>query len=291
MGAGTPEYHRPRRSRLNGGTEWPARSERANVLVVTRGHPFDRDSFFSVFEANPEIEWSNVEHPAAQLMFRPDVAAHFDCFVFYDMPGIEFRAGEAPRFFEPPDFYVAGLRAMLDAGTPLVVLHHACAAWPAWPEWSEIVGSRFLYQPAQVRGVAMPDSGYALEVAHTVTPVADHPITEGVESFTLVDELYLAPVFDDSVTPLFVSDFEFVDSNFSSAALALKGRLNERGDWHHPPGSSLVGWVKRAGNSPVVYLQFGDGPSTHADPNYRRVLGNAIRWACSPAAGAWARRN
>jgi len=56
----------------------------------------------------------------------------------------------------------------------------------------------------------MPDSGYLLDVAHMVTPVADHLITEGIEALTLVDELYLAPVFKDSVTPLFVSDFEFV---------------------------------------------------------------------------------
>ena len=290
MAADTPEYHRPRRARLNGGTAWPD-DDRNNVLVVTRGHPFDRNAFFSMFEANGEIEWSHAEQPAAQLLFAAEVAARFDCFVLYDMPGIEFRAGGVPGYFEPPAEYVASLRALMDAGHPFVILHHACAAWPAWPEWSEIVGSHFLYQPGESRGQPMPDSGYALDVTHTVTPIAEHPITEGVEPFTLVDELYLAPVFEDSVVPLFVSDFEFVDTNFSSAALALQGQLNARGDWKHPPGSNLVGWVKSAGSSPIVYLQFGDGPSTYNDPNYRQVLANAIRWACSDEAAQWARTN
>ncbi len=290
MQADAPDYHRQRRARLNGSTAWPD-DDRNNVLVVTRGHPFDRNAFFSVFEANREIEWSHAEHPAAQLLFTPDSAERFDCFVLYDMPGIEFRSGAAPHFFEPPESYVRNLRLLLDAGHPLVILHHACAAWPAWPEWSEIVGSHFLYQPGESRGVPMPDSGYALDVTHTVTPVASHPITDGIEPFTLVDELYLAPVFEDSVTPLFVSDFAFVDENFSSADLALKGHLNARGDWTHPNGSNLVGWVKSAGNSPIVYLQFGDAPSTYEDPNYRQVLANAIRWACSEAAADWARRN
>ena len=262
----------------------------SHALVVTRGHPFDRTAFFAVFEANDEIVWSHAEHPAAQLLFDPEAAHHFDCIVLYDMPGIAFRADGLPDFFAPSDSHIANVRALLDAGMPLVVLHHACAAWPAWPEWAEIVGAHFLYQAGQSRGNATPDSGYALDVTHTVTPVADHPITAGIEPFTLTDELYLAPVFEDDVEPLFRSDFDFVDTNFSSAALALQGRLNERGDWTHPPGSNLVGWVKRARNSPLVYLQFGDGPTAYRDPNYRKVLANAIRWACSDDAAQWAQR-
>jgi len=284
------DYHRPRSKRgprSNGGTAWP-RDDRNHALVVTRGHPFDRSGFLGVFEDNEDIEWSHVEHPAAQLLFSPDAASNFDCYVLYDMPGIEFRPADVPLFFEPPEFYVEGLEAMLAAGQPLVILHHACAAWPAWPRWSEIVGSHFLYQPGQSRGAAMPDSGYALDVTHTVTPVANHPITAGIEPFTLVDELYLAPIFEDSITPLFVSDYEFVDTNFSSADLAVRGQLNTRGDWTHPPGSNVVGWIKAAKASPIVYLQFGDGPSAYQDPNYRRILANAITWACSPAARTWA---
>ena len=285
-----PDYHRARRSRLNGGTAWPS-DDRDHVLVVTRGHPFDRNGFFSVFEANANIEWSHAEHPAAQLLFAPELAANFDCFVLYDMPGIAFSsAGGPPQFNDPPPTHVANVRALLQAGLPLVILHHACAAWPTWPDWSEIVGSHFLYQPGQSRGVDLPDSGYALDVTHTVTPVPGHPITEGIEPFALTDELYLAPVFEDSVEPLFRSDYDFVDTNFASAALALQGQLDTRGDWTHPPGSNLVGWVKRSGNSPIVYLQFGDGPTAYQDPNYRQVLANAIQWACSDEAAEWARR-
>lgn len=285
-----PEYHRRRARPASGLTRRPRPDEgRHNVLVVTRGHPFARDPFYAVFEANPDIEWSGVEHPAAQRMFTPEFADDFDCYVLYDMPGIVFGPG-GPEFYDPPDDYVDGVLAMCDAGVPFVILHHACAAWPTWPEWAELVGGHFLYQPGESRGEPRPDSGYVIDVAHTVSPVGDHPITAGIDPFELVDELYLANVFEDSVTPLFRSGFEFVDTNFFSAANAVAGRLNDREGWSHPPGSDLVGWVKTHRNSPIVYLQFGDGPATYGNENFRRILANAIRWACSDDARGWAAR-
>lgn len=284
-----PEYHRGRSSRnRSGSTEWPDRTERDHVLVVTRGHPFARDPFFSIFEANGDIEWSHIEHPAAQKAFTPEFSAGFDCYVLYDMPGIVFRPGDTPRFYDPPADYREGVLAMCDAGFPLVILHHAAAAWPTWPEWDELVGARFLYQPGEIRGRAVPDSGYVIDVPHRVSPVADHPICAGIEPFDLVDELYLNQVHEGDVTPLFRSDADFVDTNFFSSANALAGRMNDREGWSHAPGSNLVGWVKTHRRSPIVYLQFGDGPATYANPNFRQILANAIAWASSRAARLWA---
>ena len=42
-----------------------------NLLVVTRGHPFERDNFFSMVDALG-CDWSHVEHPAAQSFFKKD---------------------------------------------------------------------------------------------------------------------------------------------------------------------------------------------------------------------------
>lgn len=290
MTSDMPEYHRGK-SGKGGQTFFPPPGAKKNILLVTRGHAFVRDEFYAVFEENPEIEWSGVEHPAAQLMFSPQIARNFDCYVLYDMPGIEFkRHGDGvPVFHEPPQHYKDGLLAMLDEGKPLVILHHACAAWPAWPEWAEIVGGHFLYQPGKSRGANKPDSGYRIDVPHIVSPVLAHPITAGVEPFELTDELYLFEVFEDSVIPLFRSDYVFAAENFYSAKLALAGKLNANEGWQHAAGSNLVGWIKRYRNSPIVYLQFGDGPATYRHPSFRKILQNAIRWACSPEALCWAR--
>jgi len=136
-------------------------------------------------------------------------------------------------------------------------------------------------QPAVLRGTQYPDSGYRFDVRHTVEVIdPTHPVCAGLgDSFTLIDELYCFPVFESDVTPLLRTTFDTTDPTlFSSADLAIRGRRGSNEGWSHPPGSALVGWTKPAGNSRAVYLQFGDGPVTYADPSYRRVLANAIAW-------------
>ncbi len=285
------DYHESGRSSPTGQTFWS--KDKKKVLLVTRGHPFARDAFYNIFESNPDIEYSAVEHPAAQLMFNPEFAKNFDCYVQYDMPGIEFNrdpnSDGRPRFVEPPQYYKDGVMAMLEAGFPLVIMHHTCAAWPAWPEWSEIVGGHFLYFPMKSRGVDKQDSGYNIDVPHKVSPVANHPITAGIEPFDIVDEVYMSEVFEDSVVPLFRSSWEFTDQNFFSSKLALQGKYYSNEGWSHPPSSNLVGWVKTYKNSPIVYLQFGDGPATYKNETFRKILRQAINWACSDEAKVWAR--
>lgn len=263
------------------------------VLLVTKGHPFDKQAFFDVFDANRDIDWTHVEQPAAQALFHPERAAGFDVIVMYDMPGIRFTRSDPPtEFAAPPPDYVAGFRSLLEAGKGLVFLHHAVAGWPAWPEYAEIVGGRFHYQPATLRGVAYPDSGYRFDVTHNVEVLdPGHPVCAGLgDGFEITDELYLYPVFEDSVVPLMRTTFDMGDpSAFYSADLAIRGARNSNDGWTHPRGSQLVAWAKNAGNSPVVYLQFGDSPNTYADPNYRRALSNAIAWVGSAAAHEWAR--
>ena len=76
-----------------------------NVLLVTKGHPFRKEPFFSVFDRNPEIVYTHVEQPAAQALFNPQAAEPYDAIVLYDMPGIRFGAdGGGMAYDDPPDW-------------------------------------------------------------------------------------------------------------------------------------------------------------------------------------------
>ena len=268
------------------------------ALLMTKGHPFDKGAFLGLFDAlaadptSPLQDYTHVEQPAARLFFDPDAAAPWDVFVMYDMPGIRFTGGDPPAVFEePPPSLIEGSKRLLDAGKGMVFLHHALAGWPAWDEWARVVGGRFHYQPARLGGVDYPDSGYRHDVTHTVDVVDEsHPIVAGVEPcFEITDEVYLAPILDDAVHPILRSRHQFTDDRFFSADLAIRGTRYSNDGWSHPPGSDLLGWVKHAGNSPVAYIQFGDGAATYAHPQYRRILANAIGWAASVEAHQWAR--
>lgn len=262
-----------------------------NLLVAVRGHPFERDAFARLFDGFPGITATMVDQPAAALLMTPEMAAAFDVLVLYDMPGLDLAEGPVrPRIIDPDPRFKEGFARLLDAGKGVLALHHALAAWPSWPEYADWLGGRFLYRPGEVRGVPRPDSGYRHEARHGISVVADHPVTRGLPPrFEMTDELYLAQVFEEDVQPLLRSDFDFVDGNFWSAAAAMDGRLGSREGWSHPRGSSLVGWIKRARRSPLVYLQPGDGPSAYDDPHYRALVENAVRWLASDEARRWAR--
>ncbi|MGA0877893.1 MAG: ThuA domain-containing protein [Ilumatobacteraceae bacterium] len=246
-----------------------------SVQVVTGGHPFEAEAFFEIFDSLEDIEWSGVRTPSVGS----------DVIVFYDMPGLRFTGTEPPvEFSHPSDEVLEVFDRLRRTGTGMVFMHHAVASWPTWEGFAEMVGARFHYQPGALRGIHYPDSGYLFDVRHTVHVLdPHHPICAGLPpTFEITDELYCFPVLEDSVEPLLRTGFPVDDaSHFHSADLAIRGRRNANEGWSHPPGSDLLGWVKKAGNSPLAYLQFGDGPVTYADPNFRLVLANAIRWAAS----------
>lgn len=255
--------------------------ETLNVLVAAKGHPYLRDPFMAMFDTLPGIASTLVEQPAASLLMNPDGMRPFDALVLYDMPGIQFGVEGGARFVPPTESFKAGFQALLTEGRiGIVALHHAIAGWPAWPDYADALGGAFLYKPGTLRGEARLDSGYRHDVTYDVLNVApDHPVLAGIpERFALTDELYLGEVFEDDVTPLLRSSHQFVRENFYSAHQAIQGRMFVNDGWDHPPGSNLIGWTKRAGNCPLVYLQPGDGPAAYENAHVRRLIENAIRF-------------
>lgn len=258
------------------------------VLVVTKGHPFERDAFFGTLETITDLAFTAVEQPAAQVFFEPARAAEWDAFLLYDMPGVDFTKGAPARSVDPPERLREQMTALVERGCGLVFLHHAVAGWPTWPAYHDWAGARFLYTPGPVRGRDYPDSGYRFDVEHTLTPVdPSHPVVAGLEQgFSLRDECYLCPVFEDDVIPLLRSDYRFNDENFHSSAQAVAGRMGSREGWSHPPGSNLAAWARSLGPTRTVTILAGDGPAAYQNEGFRRLLANALRWVADRAADA-----
>lgn len=251
----------------------PERARR--LILLTGGHPFERAAFLAML---PPAGWEVValRHPGAEmelpgLQVQPD-----DVLLFYDMAGYRFSPGALDT--RPPSIdFQASVIARGEAGCGMVVMHHAMASWPDWPEWAEIVGGRFLYRPATVRGRACADSGYLPSVTYRAAVLGAHPVTAGLPAcFEVTDELYLAEVFEGDVEPLLATDMHLASVGFRSAAAAVG--LATPGAWHRPAGSRLLAWTHRYRNARVVTMQPGDGPSAYANPALRLLLTQALAW-------------
>lgn len=265
-----------------------------SLLVVVGGHPFDRNAFAAMFASMDGVAATFVDQPAAAQLMSPEAMRGFDALVLYDLPGINLMRGvkeRKPDLIDPPAELCAALLRLLDSGKGVLALHHAIAGWPTWEAYADILGGRFQYLGGRLHGRDVPDSGYLQDVTYdAVVTQPSHPLVEGLpQRFALTDELYLFEVFEDAITPLLVADRSFHAADFYSAeAAVLHGRMHCNRGWSHADGSNALAWVKRARNSPLAYVQPGDAGPTFANPHYRRLIENAVRWVASDAARIWA---
>jgi type 1 glutamine amidotransferase len=223
--------------------EEPAKTR---VVVFTGGHGFDQRGFAAMFNALPNITWREVAHPQAHALLKADAAKDYDVLVLYDMPGKISAEAQA-------DF-----GALLHAGKGLVVLHHSLGSYPDWAEYETIIGGRYLFRKRVVDGKEQPASGYKHDVDMPVKVVnPEHPVTKGVAAeFTIHDETYKDFVVGADVTPLLTTT--------------------------HPTSTPTIGWTKRYGKSQVVYLELGHDKGAYENPNYRRLVTQAIAFVKQP---------
>jgi type 1 glutamine amidotransferase len=266
------------------------------VLIMTKGHPFaPKDAFFAMFDSmGSDISYRHVEEPAAQEFFDPALAKDYDVFVIYSMPGRARQFNPANPTAENPLVNPSpelrkNMQALLRQGKGMVFFHHALAGWAqTFPEYRDVIGGVCdWFAPTKVRGKDFPVSGYMFDQKQRITVVdPKHPIVRGLEGgFDLVDEAYRCEFFEDAVTPLLRTDWDNTDKNFPHQYST---------GWRYEDGrrgSTLFGWTKVSEQSPIVYLQAGHSRSAWDSAPFRTLMLNAITWAASPEAQAWAKAN
>ncbi|MEA3477041.1 MAG: ThuA domain-containing protein [Bacteroidota bacterium] len=197
--------------------------------------------------------------------------AFFD--IFREMPGVDYREVVQPEAnklwdstymdqFDVLLFYdmfqeidgpqKAAFIRLLEKGKGVVFLHHSLASHQTWYEYKRIIGGRYLET-----GSDQEKSTYKHDVEVPVQ-IADHmhPITEGLNDFLIHDEVYGNFRVLPTVHPILRTT--------------------------HPESGELIGWTNRYGNSRIVYIQLGHDQYAYENPNYRRLLRQALDWARQP---------
>lgn len=244
-----------------------------SLLVLSGGHPYEAGPFDELLQSLGDWKITHLVHPDGGEADAAEAIRVADALLFYDMAGYSFGEGKVTMRPPSPAFREA-VSARFAGGKGAAAMHHALAGWALWPEWHAWLGGQFHYQP----GAHGLDSGYRHDIAYEARVVADHPVTRGLPaSFPVTDELYLCPVDETAITPLVKAEgFAFTRDNFYSAAQAVAGTMFSNVGWQHPPGSNCIAWESRTSPAPLIYLQFGDGPATYANPHVHQMLRQAL---------------
>lgn len=229
-------------------------SEAVRALVVTGGHSYPT-SFYTLFEGYGDLVWDHA--PSNEEAFKKDIREKYDVLVLYDLSK---DIGEPQR---------TNLRAFVESGKGVLVLHHAIADYESsWPWWyEEVVGGRYLLEPDAGKPASTykhdeemfiepanyrPSEAKAGQQAGIQAYLRQHPIVRGVAPLHLWDETYEAMWISPDVTVLLETD--------------------------NPTSDGPVAWVSPYEKSRVVYIQLGHGSESHLNPGYRDLVRNAIFW-------------
>jgi len=217
-------------------------TEPPEVLVVTGGHGFDEKEFPKAFSKCIGMKLDIVQHKEFVRMLQDGSAAERNAVVLYNFT-TKLEAPQRKAFLD-----------MLEADTGLIALHHGVGAYPEWPEYAEIIGCKYFLKPQEWEGEEHERSGWKHGVDMQVHVAAEnHPITAGLSDFTLKDETYCRQWFDPEATVL----------------LTTREKTSDR----------TLAQAKAFGNSRVAYIQLGHGAHAFNDPNYQKLLAQAIQWA------------
>jgi len=208
-----------------------------SVLLVTGGHAYDTSEFLAMFDDMDGIEISTALKPVAWQKLK--AGEEFDAMVFYDM--YQEISEEEKKIF----------LAEFEKGTGMIFLHHSLGSHQEWPEYAGLVGGKFYISEYT------PDTSLVLGYMHDINlkvKVIDpqHPVTEGVEDYEIIDEGY--------------------------TNIELKPGLRYLLETDHPECDPYLGWAHVANNSRVVYLMGGHDKFAYQNESFSRLIENAIRW-------------
>jgi uncharacterized protein len=150
---------------------------------------------------------------------------------------------------KPSDEQQANFLSLLDRGVELVILHHAIYGYRPWPKFQEMVGVTSWLSGSK------DDVEFKIHIEDT-----QHPITRGLADFVIQDEVYQGHGLDPKEHVLLTTD--------------------------EPLNAKAVAWVHTYRKSPVCYFQLGHDAKAYSKPEFRDILGRAIRWSAGrlPAA-------
>ena len=218
--------------------------ENLKVLVVTGGHAFEREPFFTLFQGYDDIEYVEAQLKDDSEIFADIREWDYNVIVFFNM-----TQKISPKRQE-------NFTKLINDGVGVVALHHCMGSYQQWPEYIKIIGGRYNLKASEEGGVKRQASTYEHDADFTVhIEDTKHPITRGLSDFEVHDETYKKCSFEKDNHLLLTTN--------------------------HPDSDRELGWVRNYGNGKVCFIMVGHGPTVYEDPTYRQLVARSIRWSAN----------
>lgn len=220
-------------------------AEPLNVLVVTGKHKYDEPAFNAMFDQFSDMNCTIKKmgtNPSE--LFESMDAFPYDAVVLYNFN--QTLSVSARKNF----------KGLLENGVGLTVMHHGIAGFPDWLEYENIIGATYVLEE-QTRG----DRNYPRPVwKHGVDmkiDVADpgHPITSGMDGFTIHDETYKNWVYHDGNHLLLTTEHE----------------LSNR----------QIAWTREQNGCLVFVIQLGHDAYAFGHETYLQLIRQGIIWTAN----------
>lgn len=217
--------------------------KKIKAMIITGGHGYEKKAFYDLFNSISTLTYDTLVQPRANDFIASPAVDKYDVLIFYDMAdSIMPQQQEA---------YIN----LLKKGKAMIFLHHSLVSYQYWPEFIKIVGGQYHTHPVVVKGDTLK-ANYEHDLSMQIK-VEDkqHPITKGIRDFEILDEAYGDVEILPTVKPLLSTN--------------------------HPKSMRYVAWTNHYGNSDVTCIQLGHGPSCYTNPNYRKLIQQAIEWSAA----------
>lgn len=208
------------------------------VAVITGGHSYDVPNFHRFFRNLAGVD-AYIQHLDDFATSTDAVRDSYDVLLFYIMM-MEGPTDALPGFRGKPRRV---LERLAQTGQGIVVMHHALLAYPEWPAWNALVG----IGDRKLHGYSH-DETLAIQVVDST-----HPITQGLQDWTLVDETYAMADADADNQLLLTVD--------------------------HADSMRTIAWARTYGQSRIFCLQLGHDNQAWADQNFQTLVRQGIAWS------------
>ena len=219
----------------------PSRNKDLSVLVVRGGHHYDTPEFEDMCLNLRGIDVDLVMTEHMEKMTATAIDQKYDSILFLNQ-NKHYRTSDKNR---------KQYMDLSDLGVGMVFLQFTLSSQPEWDEYHDLVGGKWFLKnyekDKKLHSTYFTDLTLDIQVLDP-----NHPVTEGLEDFTMTDAYY-------------------GNIHIAPTAYPLLGTK-------HPDISSTIAWTHEYNNSKVVYIMPGFTQGAYGNESYQKLINNALRF-------------